>query len=220
MNTAVLEPDERLALQEASRRLLNTLTVLGGFLRSDFGAFADPAISDAVNLFSNRIQAFACVHRTLEENPDEALVDASAHLARLCAELCAAHLAPRGLYCEFRSDAGFLPRATCQKLGMIVVELVTNAAKHAFVGRASGRICVSLRRAEAAWICHVADNGSGFGGTGKGGGMKLVQELTQALDGDLRVYSDAGGAIFTLELPDPPLSPSALVAATKAQCHA
>jgi two-component sensor histidine kinase len=220
MNTAISESDGRLDLQEANHRFLNTLTALGGFLRSDFGGFVDPAISDAVRVFSSRIQAFASVHRTLGEDPDEGLVDAPAHLARLCGELCAAHLAPRGLYCEFRSDAGFLPRETCQKLGLIVVELVTNAAKHAFAGRASGRIWVSLRRAETAWICQVADNGSGFGGTAKGDGMKLVRGLTQALGGDLRVHSDAGGVIASLKLPDPPLSPSALVAAAKAQCHA
>lgn len=219
MDTAIAQPDGRLDLREANHRFLNTLTALGGFLRSDFGAFVDPAISDAVRVFSSRIQAFASVHRTLEEKPGEALVDAPAHLARLCGELCAAHLAPRGLYCEFRCDPGALPRETCQKLGLIVVELITNAAKHAFVGRASGRICVSLRRADAAWICQVADNGSGFRQGEKGNGLRLVRGLADSMDGDLRVHSDAGGVIVTLRLSDPPLHPSVLVRAT-AQCHA
>lgn len=209
MNAVTAEPDGRLAVQEANHRFLNTLAALGGLLRSDFGAFVDPAVRDAVKVFSSRIQAFASVHRTLGEDLDEPRVDAPAHLANLCAELCAAHLAPRGLYCEFRSDAGTLPRESCQKLGLIIVELVTNAAKHAFVGRAGGRISVCLRRSEQGWICQVADNGSGLRDGGKGDGMRLVQGLTDALGGELRIHSDAGGVIVALSLPDPPLIRSA-----------
>jgi two-component sensor histidine kinase len=205
MNIAVTEPDRGLALREANHRFLNTLAVLGGLLRVDFGDFADPAVRDAVAVFSSRIQAFAGVHRTLGEPPGEsagAMVDAPAHLTRLCAELCATHLAPRGLHCEFRSDLGVLPRETCQTLSLIVVELVTNAAKHAFVGRSSGRIRVSLLRESAAWVCQVADNGSGLRGRPTGDGMKLVRRLARGLGADVRVHSDASGVIASLRLLD------------------
>jgi two-component sensor histidine kinase len=207
MKSALAEPDVRLASQEANHRFLNTLTALHGLLRNDFGDFADPAVRDAVNVFSSRIEAFASVHRTLDDDPDEALVDAPAHLARLCGQLCEAHLAPRGLRCEFRSDSGTLPRAACQTLGLIIVELVTNAAKHAFVDRGSGRVSISLRRVECGWICQVADNGSGLRGRRKGDGMTLIEGLAHALDGALIVHSDSGGVVVTVSLPDPPLVP-------------
>jgi two-component sensor histidine kinase len=221
MTVAIVEPDRRLASREANHRFLNTLTALHGLLRRDFDAFADPAVRDAVSVFSSRIQAFASVHRTLSADSDgEAWIDASAHLARLCEELCAAHLAPRGLHCEFRSEPGRLPRETCQKLGLIIVELVTNAAKHAFVGRSGGRIRVCLRRAGQAWICQVSDNGSGLrgGGGGSGDGMGLVQGLARALDGVLRIHSGPGGVIVTLRLPEPP--PGAAVATAAASAAA
>jgi two-component sensor histidine kinase len=212
MTLAIVESDLRLASREATHRFLNTLAALHGLLRSDFGGFNDPAVRDAVGVFSSRIQAFASVHRTLGEgSDDEAWIDAPAYFARLCQELCAAHLAPRGLYCDFRSDPGTLPREVCQKLGLIVVELVTNAAKHAFAGRPGGRVRISLRRAEGAWICQVADNGSGLrggGGSGGGGdGMKLVHGLARALGGELRITSDPGGVTAILRLPD--LGPAA-----------
>ncbi|MDB5423896.1 MAG: histidine kinase [Phenylobacterium sp.] len=220
MTSLTAEPDARLISREASHRFLNTLAALHGLLRKDFNGFADPAVRDAVRVFSSRIQAFASVHRTLGEESGEAWIDAAAHLARVCEELCAAHLAPRGLYCEFRSDPGSLPRETCQKLALIVVELVTNAAKHAFNGRLGGRICVSLRRAGAGWICQVADNGSGLHGERRGDGTVLVHGLTQALGGELRVHSDAGGVIVTLSLPDAPLAGAAPAYAAAGQCHA
>jgi two-component sensor histidine kinase len=211
MTFAIVEPDARLASREADHRFLNTLAALHGLLRRDFGGFADPAVRNAVSVFSSRIQAFASMHRTLgAESDSEAWIDASAHLARLCEELCAAHLAPRGVYCEFRSDPGRLPRETCRTLGLIIVELVTNAAKHAFVGRSGGQVRVSLRRVGSAWICQVADNGCGLR-TGGGDGMKLVQGLAKALGGELRVRSDPSGVIVTVRLPDPP--PGAALAA-------
>jgi two-component sensor histidine kinase len=202
MTFAIVEPDTQLASREANHRFLNTLSALHGLLRSDFGGFVDPAVRDAVSVFSSRIQAFASVHRTLGEDSGQDRVDAAAHLAKLCEELCAAHLAPRGVRCEFRSDPANLPHAVCQKLSLIVVELVTNAAKHAFGGRSGGRVSVSLRRAANGWICQVADNGSGLRGGG-GDGMQLVRGLAQALGGALLVHSDAGGVIATLRLADP-----------------
>jgi two-component sensor histidine kinase len=212
MQIAFAEPDGRLAAHEANHRFLNTLTALSGLLRNDFGGFADPAVREAVGVFSSRILAFATVHRTLSDASGEALVDAPAYLARLCAELCAAHLAPRGLHCEFRADAGTLPRETCQTLGLIIVELVTNAAKHAFPGRAGGRITVCLRRSAEGWICLVADNGCGLPDDAAGGdgqGMTLVHGLAKGLGAALRIHSDGGGLVVALTLPDAALAPQA-----------
>jgi two-component sensor histidine kinase len=199
MKSVIAEPDGRLVSHEANHRFMNTLAALHGLLRSDFAGFADPAVRQAVLVFSSRIQAFASVHRTLSEADGEGLVDASAHLSRLCAELCAAHLAPRGLHCDFQADPGALPR------------------KHAFIGRSSGRIRICLRRTVEGWVCLVADNGSGLRG-GAGDGMKLVRGLAQAMGGDLAICSDPGGVVVTLRLPNAAFAGAAPVAATA--CHA
>lgn len=208
MNTAITESDRQFALREANHRFLNTLTALAGLLRTDFADFADPAVRHAVRVFSSHIQAFAGMHRTLGEPAGEGQVDAQAHFLKLSTDLCAAHLAPRGVFCDFSADAGTLPRQTCQTLSLIVVELVTNAAKHAFVGRASGRIRIELRRADGAWTCQVADDGAGMrpraAGTPGGDGMRLVRELARSLGATLLVHSDAGGVTTSLYLPYEP----------------
>jgi two-component sensor histidine kinase len=219
-SAAVAQSDAQLAATDASRRFLDTLTALQGFLRTSFEDFADPAVRAAVAAFSTRIQALAVMHRRLPDDSGETWLDASAHLGKLCAELCAAQLAPRGLRCEFRSDPAILPRETCRKLGLIVAELVANAAKHAFAGRAYGRVVICLRRTERGWICQVADNGSGLRGGEAGDGTKLVRELAQALGGELRVHSDAGGVVVALSLPDPPRPTDMQADAARARCYA
>jgi two-component sensor histidine kinase len=123
------------------------------------------------------------------------------------------------LHCEFRSDACILPREICQKLGLIVDELVINAAKHAFIGRGYGRIGICLRRTQYGWVFQVVDNGSGFSGGRAGRGTKMVQELAFGLGGELRIHSDLGGVMVALSLPDPTFPRATPADATPAPCH-
>ena len=176
MASALPQPDPRLVAWEANHRSQNTLAALRSLLHTDFGDFSDPSVRDAVTVFSSRIRAFASVHRALSEEPGEKAVDAGAHLARLCQALSAAHLAPRGLHCELRLEPAVLAPEVCHTLGLIVVELVTNAARHAFIGRTGGRVWVTLRRSARGWMCQVADNGTGQCG-GAGGGMTTTVRL-------------------------------------------
>ena len=202
MPHALAEPDPQLLAREANHRFLNTLAALHGLLHDDFDGFSDPLVRDAVTVFASRIHALANVHRRLGEAPAESVIDAAAHLTRLCQGLCAAHLAPRGVRCEMRVEPAVLPREVCRNLGLIVVELVTNAAKHAFVGRTGGQVWVTLRRGERGWICQVADNGAGLR-AGPRGGLKLARGLAAILSADLDIRSDAGGVTATVRLPDP-----------------
>jgi two-component sensor histidine kinase len=203
MPHALAEPDPQRLAQEATRRFLNTLAALRGLLHADLGGFSDPSVRDAVTVFSSRIQAFANVHRTLDDEPGESAIDAAAHLARLCQELCAAHLAPRGVHCELRVETAVLPRQVCRNLGLIVAELIANAAQHAFGGRTGGLVWVTLRRGQHGWICQVADNGAGLRARPRGGGLKFVRGLAATLGVELDVRSDAGGVTATVRLPDP-----------------
>jgi two-component sensor histidine kinase len=216
MYSATAEPE--LDFREANHRFLDTLAALYGFLRADFCDLHDPAVRQAVGAFSSRIQAFACVHRTLGEDPGEALVDAPAHMARLCAGLCDTLLAPRGLHCELRTDPGALPREICQTLDLIVADLVASAAKQTFTGRDYGRVSVGLRCGPDGWVCVVADNRSGCRAGGRSDRMTLVRRLAHALGGDLCIHSDAQGMVVTLSLPEPPAART--TRATTAPCHA
>lgn len=203
MPRAFAEPDPQLMAQGASRRFLNTLAALRGLLHADLGGFPDPSVRHAVTVFSSRIQAFANVHRTLDDEPGETTIDAGAHLAQLCQELCAAHLAPRDVRCELRVEPAVLPRQVCQNLGLIVAELIANAAQHAFCGRTGGLVWVTLRRSQRGWICQVADNGAGLRAGRRESGLKFVRSLAATLGAELDVCSDAGGVTATVRLPDP-----------------
>jgi two-component sensor histidine kinase len=67
---------------------------------------------------------------------------------------------------------------------MMVYELVTNAARHAF-GNGKGGIRVELSRAGKLVECTVVDNGSAPKNVQRGRGLKIVDELVKGLDGRL-----------------------------------
>ncbi len=105
---------------------------------------------------------------------------------------------------EVDVDVADLPTDRVVSLALIVNELVTNAAKYAFVDRPSGRIRVSFRAgADGTGRLTIADDGRGLPDgyrleAGAGLGMKVVVALVRNLHADLEIGNDGPGARFTI----------------------
>jgi two-component sensor histidine kinase len=83
---------------------------------------------------------------------------------------------------------------------LITNELVTNAAKYAFSGRASGTVEVGYREEGAAWRLWVSDDGAGLPsgyeeGENKSFGTQLVSILATRLNAHTAIKSDGGTKI-------------------------
>jgi two-component sensor histidine kinase len=83
---------------------------------------------------------------------------------------------------------------------MIVYELVTNAARHAF-GNGNGEIRVELSRAGSFVECRVVDNGAAPAKIQRGRGLRIVDELVKGLDGRLEQRFGQSGSLSILTLP-------------------
>src|SRR5262249_33596180 len=110
-----------------------------------------------------------------------------------------------GVRAELSFAAVRAPAGLARDLGIVVVELVTNAARHAFRGR-GGRVWIDLdvdRRGQLT--CSVADDGLGFDPAvveRRISGLGLVHRLVSGFDGVLEVTprSARGGATFSVKL--------------------
>ena len=81
---------------------------------------------------------------------------------------------------------------------MIVNELITNAARHAF-GGGQGQIVVELVRTPLHIACKVQDSGSAAANVQPGRGLKIVAELAKALNGTfVQRFGNAGSVIGSL----------------------
>ena len=106
-------------------------------------------------------------------------------------------------------DSAPIQRDHAVSIGLIVNELVTNAAKHAFAGRERGTIAVSWkRRPEGGWRLTVADDGVGMppgpqpARKDGGLGQRLIEAFAHQAGGTLTTDSDKTGTQVTMDVPD------------------
>jgi two-component sensor histidine kinase len=193
---------EGILLREVNHRMLNTLTIISVNLRRDL-EYGEGSPHDVLERYERLINAQADVYRCLSLQSSGTVLAADAYFARLCRSLSEAVLEPLGIACVVMVEPGDISRTQCERLGMVVAELVVNAAKYAFDAPAPGRLEIALRRRDDGWRCIVADNGMGKVHAAKGAGGLIVQCLIASINGTLRTRSGSAGTTVAIYIPDP-----------------
>jgi two-component sensor histidine kinase len=154
---------------------------------------------------SNRISAIARAYERLAYDAEVDSIDLSAYLREVCVDAVSG--TP---HCKLDVEATpgiLLHPDRAIPIALIVNEIVSNAAKHAFSGRSDNRIGVRVVRQNVGTILiSVRDNGVGlppeFDLTkSKGLGMRVVVALAKQLGGDVTQVAVADGAEFALLVP-------------------
>jgi two-component sensor histidine kinase len=177
------EVDHFLFVRELHHRLANTFSVLTSLLRRDFARSNSSEFQRSLDRYESRVVAFGNLHRSLVIGALSEWVSAECYVEHLCEALSVAILEPIGVRCQVDVDAGELPGERCELLGLLIAELVTNAAKYAFHERNEGLVRVELIRQTDSWVCIVSDNGCGKSTASPGVGSKIVEQLVRALGG-------------------------------------
>jgi two-component sensor histidine kinase len=143
----------------------------------------------------------ATTHRVLLPPVVDGTVDLGDYLTRLCQAKVAAELERRGttLRLAVVSPVALDP-ARCWRVGLIVSELITNAARHGLPS-ARGEIFISLAANAAQVVCRVSDNGAATLAFRPGLGTRLVDALAAELDGHVERRFGGDGATITLTFP-------------------
>jgi two-component sensor histidine kinase len=201
--------DWELVLRESHHRMKNTLTLLGASVRRDFRRAGSTDVSVAVDRFERRVVAFGRLYQLLSDDAGRKTVSVAAFFESLCGALSEAILQPAGIRCEAAVEGGALPTAQCHRLALILTELVTNAAKHAFLNRNGGIIRIEIAHREGCWWCTVADNGTGAAGPLQGTGGRILEGLARSIRA--RILGEAGceGTRVTIVMPSVDWNPAA-----------
>lgn len=184
----------RLMAREIDHRVMNSLQFVAGLLAMQSRTGTGDA-APHLQIAANRVAAVAQVHRHFyADGADEA--SCINFLRRLCADLESILACP----VVVSGDAGNVPTTWIQPIGLLVNELVTNAAKHG-----AGTISVDFHIDGPVHQVVVCDEGAGLPGgfdpaaPAKGLGMRVVASLVKQLNGTLSAKNrpDGGGACFT-----------------------
>lgn len=191
---------QKLLVQEASHRVKNSLAVLSSMLRMKARFSETSTEAEALGDASDRVIAVARTHDRLWREAGSETVDLGALLTDVC-ETLTEQLDHIEIRCTAEAIEVSPDRAV--SFALLLTELVTNAAKHAY-GVKGGVVNVHLYHIDAERLLTVSDQGVGLGAdfsietTGeKSLGMNLIQALTQSVGGTISVVSN-GGATFSI----------------------
>jgi len=197
------------SLTEIHHRVKNNLQIVSSLLRLQSSKFADPAVRDVFTECRDRINAMARLHEQLYNELGQSHLDFAPHLRELAEMLLRSHT-PAGCKLTLDVSADHVPLDLDQSilLSLIANELLLNSLKHAFDGRAAGKIDAELRTIRDQVTLTIRDDGNGFARRAieseqqRGTGMDLVQAISRQLGGEFVINRvPAGGTCATISFP-------------------
>jgi two-component sensor histidine kinase len=189
--------------REMSHRVKNSLASVVGLLRVHSRSAPSEDVRNALKDAASRITTIAQVHDHLWRSSKIGFVDIADFAGELCKRL--QETVSHKLSCTFGHL--MIPADTAIPLGLLINELVTNSAKHAYP-EGSGNIDVSGERRGAYLHVEVSDLGIGLpkdfdiDQPRASLGFKVIRSLLAQLDGRIAVASNTPkGVTVQLDVP-------------------
>jgi two-component sensor histidine kinase len=186
---AMLEPtnqttcfDGALLMRELSHRINNEFASAISVISLTAARSGSSEVKAALSDVSDRLHRYADVHRTLQMPEYHTCINAALYLQQLCLSISRSRLEPNNIKLILAVRPLSIPSDRCWRLGMIVYELITNSARHAFQGT-EGKVLVQLHSAENFVECRVSDNGRSPPQIQRGRGLAIIHELAEHVDG-------------------------------------
>jgi PAS domain S-box-containing protein len=178
-------------IREADHRIKNSLQLVTSLLSVQLRGLNDPQAADALRGAITRVGAIATSHLALQGSEDLRQVDVAVTLRELCAQLGQLH--PTVSITCAPGPALLLDADRAIPLGLAVSEVITNALRHAFVGRAGGTVLITGTVEAEAVVIRVRDDGVGMtADAGTGLGSRIIQSLVGRIGAAVEVESTAG----------------------------
>ena len=193
-------PVERILLHELIHRTNNEFASVIGAVSRAAARSRNQEVKVTLARIIEQLSNYAAVHHALQMPDHDKYIDAAAYLDDLCLSISRSKLDGMKIDLLVAASPLRLPSMQCWRLGMIVFELITNSARHAF-GNGSGQVRVELSRVRKVVECMVTDNGSAPANVRRGRGLTIVDELVKGLDGCLNQKFGYTGSVSVLTFP-------------------
>ncbi len=147
-------------LSAERHRAKNTLQVVASLLSLQAREVADPAMRGLFTAAQDRVRLIAVMYERLSRSGTAGRLDVGDALKEIVSGTVRSHASPL-IQPQVFVETLHLDLDSAIPVGLIAYELICDALTHAFVGRAAGRIEVSLRvsTSPAECVLSVGDDG-------------------------------------------------------------
>lgn len=194
-------------LVEVHHRIKNNMNMVIGLLSLQAASLENPAAVAALNDAARRLKSMGVMYDQLYRSETIHEMSVRDYLVPLVESAVESYHSAARIELNTDVDELVLDTTSLSHIGIAVNELVSNALKHAFAGRDTGTLAVSLRRGEDQVVLTVADDGVGMPesvdpANSTEVGLTVVQAVVQQLNGELTVER-AGGTGVSIRFPVP-----------------
>jgi two-component sensor histidine kinase len=199
-STEQYSSEARLLLREFSHRINNEFTSAIGMISVVAGHVANSEAKAALAAVQDRLHSYARVHHALQMPEHNSRIDAAAYMRQLCRAVCSAKLNAKGIELLLVERKFQMDSERCWRLGLIVSELITNSARHAFRDH-GGHIRVEFMPSTSVIKCRVTDNGTSKPVIRPGNGTNIITSLAKSLGGTIAQHFGPQGTTTILVFP-------------------
>ncbi len=186
-------------LKEIHHRVKNNLQVIASLVDLQTNALANPALQGLFQDVRDRVRSMALVHEKLYRSESLARVEFADYARSLLNYLARSHGGPQSAI-ELKMDLQpvSLSVEIAVPCGLVLNELVSNAFKHAFRGRAGGEVTAALGTGpDGRVFLRVSDNGVGLPAgmdwrQSRSMGLRLVHLLAGQLGATVEARTEGG----------------------------
>jgi two-component sensor histidine kinase len=195
-----LVSEKELLVQEAHHRVKNSLQMVQGLLNLQARKTAHPEAAHQLRASAARVHTFGAMHEHLYRTSAALRVDLAGYLQSLVTDQAALATTLQGRDIKFNANGGLWPTSDAPAVGLILIELVTNALKYG-----KGTITVTLRHSGDDMVLIVEDEGNDLPlnfepSHSTGLGMRILTGLLRGQKGRLEVDRSQGHTCFIVAL--------------------
>lgn len=191
--------DRELLLRELHHRVKNSLQTVTSLLRVQAREVPEGPARETLEEAGRRVKSMALVHQDLYLKPGTEGVAMEQYVPKLAEGLLRAHTLEHRVALHLHVDPVHLNADSAVPLGLVLNELLTNAAKHAFPGERRGAIHVALHDRGEALELVVRDDGVGCNGAERAGdtglGSGILATFADSLRAAWTVHHEAGTTV-------------------------
>jgi two-component sensor histidine kinase len=148
-------------LLELQHRVKNNLQMITALIRLEARNIHDDKTGKKFERLAGRVDSLALLYRSLSDEGKSDSVDLGIYLSQIATAVMSAH-AVEGIRLDLKVDTWPVSVNVAMPAGLVVNELLTNALKHAFVGRDGGTIKLHSLVDDQGCKVIIADDGVGL----------------------------------------------------------